>query len=178
MDSWPLQASGIIMSTASGSGRPAITRNSSTLSKMAESLPPSMTMGTIFLRSSPRSAERQIGGRPADEDLPEDGLDGTGGRRHRGVVGRHIAPPEHALSLFGHDLFEDGLALCTLAWVPGEEHESGAVVTRRGQGDAEPAALAEQEGMGHLDQDAGAVPRIDLAAAGPAVQQVLQHGEH
>src|SRR6058998_294056 len=89
----------------------------------------------------------------------------------------HIAPPEDALSLFGHDVFEDGLALCALAWVPGEEHEPGAVLTRRGQGDAEPAALAAEERVGHLDQDAGAVPRVDFAAAGPAVQQVLQHGE-
>ena len=34
-----------------------MTRNSSTLSKTAESLPPSTTIGTIFLRSSPRTAE-------------------------------------------------------------------------------------------------------------------------
>ena len=51
------------MSTARGSGRPAITRNSSTLSKTAESLPPSTTIGTIFLRSSPSSAEWQSGSR-------------------------------------------------------------------------------------------------------------------
>src|SRR3972149_4337592 len=51
MDSWPLHGSGIIMSTAWGRGRPAITRNSRTLSKIAESLPPSSTMGRIFLRS-------------------------------------------------------------------------------------------------------------------------------
>src|SRR6266545_3924545 len=38
-----------------------------------------------------------------------------------------------------------------------------------------PAALADEEGMRHLDQDAGAVSRIDVAAAGAAVHQVLQH---
>ena len=51
------------MSTASGNGRPAITRNSSTLSKTAESLPPSTTTGMIFLRSSPSTEERQIASR-------------------------------------------------------------------------------------------------------------------
>ncbi len=40
-----------------------MTRNSSTLSKTAESQPPSITIGTIFLRSSPSSAERHSASR-------------------------------------------------------------------------------------------------------------------
>ena len=42
---------------ACGSGRPAITSSSSTLSKIALSLPPSRMIGTIFFRSSPSRSD-------------------------------------------------------------------------------------------------------------------------
>ena len=57
MLSWPAQGSGIIMRIACGSDRPVITRNSSTLSKVAVSLPPSRMIGRIFCRSSPRRSD-------------------------------------------------------------------------------------------------------------------------
>ena len=47
--------SGIIIRTACGSVRPAITSSSSTLSKVAVSLPPGRITGRIFARSSPRT---------------------------------------------------------------------------------------------------------------------------
>jgi hypothetical protein len=47
-------------------------------------------------------------------------------------------------------------------------------VTRGGQGEAEPAALAREEGVRHLDEDARAVPGIDLAAAGSPVEEILE----
>jgi len=50
-------------------------------------------------------------------------------------------------------------------------------VTRRGQREAESAALALEELVRHLDEDAGSVARVHLAAAGAAVQEVLEHGE-
>src|SRR5436305_402210 len=43
------------------------------------------------------------------------------------------------------------------------------------QGDAEPAALLAEEPVGDLEQDAGTVARVWLAAAGAAVQEVDQH---
>ena len=49
--------SGIIIRMACGSGRPAITSSSSTLSKIALSLPPSRTIGAIFFRSSPSRSD-------------------------------------------------------------------------------------------------------------------------
>ena len=49
--------SGIIISMACGSDRPAITSSSSTLSKMALSLPPSRMIGRIFFRSSPSASD-------------------------------------------------------------------------------------------------------------------------
>ena len=58
-----------------------------------------------------------------------------------------------------------------------KEDESGAVVPGRGQVDAERCALAHEEGVRHLNEDARAVARIDLAAAGAAVEEVLEHLE-
>jgi len=53
MLSWPLHGSGMSMLTASSIGRPASTSNSSTLSNVAESLPPSRITGLILSRSGP-----------------------------------------------------------------------------------------------------------------------------
>src|SRR5262249_3737657 len=64
-----------------------------------------------------------------------------------------------------------------LPGIAGQEDESGAVVTGAGQRNPEPAALALEKRVGHLDHDAGAVARVDLTPAGSAVQQVLQHGQ-
>ena len=49
--------SGIIIRIACGSDRPVMTRNSSTLSKVAVSLPPSRMTGRIFFRSSPSTSD-------------------------------------------------------------------------------------------------------------------------
>ena len=64
-----------------------------------------------------------------------------------------------------------------LGGIARQEDQADPVVTGGGKRDAEPAALAGQEGVGHLDGDARAVPGIDLASAGSAVQEVLEHGE-
>jgi hypothetical protein len=48
-------------------------------------------------------------------------------------------------------------------------------MSRARQSNAERRAFAGEEGVGHLDQDARTVPGVDLAPAGPAVQEVLQH---
>ena len=61
-----------------------------------------------------------------------------------------------------------------LLGVARQEDEPGAVLAGRRQGDAEPGALAAQEPVRHLEQDAGAVAGVRLAAAGAAVQEVDQ----
>ena len=63
--SWPGHGSGIIIRMACGSERPVMTRNSSTLSNVAVSLPPSRMIGRIFFRSSPSSVglEQRLRGR-------------------------------------------------------------------------------------------------------------------
>ena len=57
----------------------------------------------------------------------------------------------------------------------GKEDDARAVASRAGQGEAGPLALLGQEAVRHLDQDAGAVAGVLLAAAGPAVLEVQQH---
>src|SRR5438093_1600263 len=125
MPSCPAQGSGIIIRMAWGSERPVITRNSSTLSNVAVSLPPSRRIGRIFARSAARiglvldaladhvqlaleagriiisGACRRRAAR--DENLFEDRLDRRRARSNRAVVGRHVAPPEQVLPFLGHD---------------------------------------------------------------------------
>ena len=116
-------------------------------------------------------------GGPADEDLVDDRLDRARARSDGGVVGGHPPPAEDGLPLFSHHRLEHGAAAGGLARVAGQEDEAGPVVTGGGQGEAEPAALAREEGVRHLDEDARAVPGVDLAAAGAAVEEILEHLE-
>ena len=53
-----------------------------------------------------------------------------------------------------------------------QEDQPDAVLAGRGQLDALPLAGRLEEACGHLDQDAGAVAGVLLAAAGPAVLEV------
>ena len=69
MLSWPAHGSGIIISSACGSERPVMTRNSRTLSNVAVSLPPSRMTGSTFRRSSPSTLRAQqplAGAHPVD----------------------------------------------------------------------------------------------------------------
>ena len=59
--------------------------------------------------------------------------------------------------------------------VAGQEDDADAVAAGGGQGDAELVALLGQEAVRHLQEDAGAVAGVLLAAAGAAVLQVEQH---
>ncbi len=61
-----------------------------------------------------------------------------------------------------------------LLGVTRQEHEAAAVVLGRRQGDAQAGALTAEELVRHLDQDAGAVAGVRLAAAGAAMEQVDQ----
>ncbi len=116
-------------------------------------------------------------GAPGNEDLLDQGLDGACAWPDRGIVDRHRAPAQNRLPLFSGHRLEHGPAPRRLGRVAGQEYEAGAVVPGCGQGDAELAALPGEEGVRHLDQDAGAVSGIDLTPAGSAVEEVLEHLE-
>src|SRR4030066_140235 len=57
------------------------------------------------------------------------------------------------------------------------EEEPGPVVPAAGEADAQGGALVHEELVRDLDENAGAVAGIHLAAAGAAVVQVLQGGD-
>src|SRR5215475_1762400 len=67
---------------------------------------------------------------------------------------------------------QEGADAVTLLGIPREEHDPAAVLAGRRERDAQPGALAPQELVGHLKQDAGAVAGVRLAPARAAVQQV------
>ena len=64
---------------------------------------------------------------------------------------------------------------CSRGWrLHGQERHADAVLAGRRQGEAELGALAREELVRDLDQDAGAVAGFRIAAAGAAVGQVDQ----
>src|SRR5262249_59168655 len=103
-------------------------------------------------------------GSPCDEDLLEGGLDGLRARPDGRVVRGYRAPAEDRLAFLGDDGLERGAAARGLGRIPRQEDEAGSVMPRGREGNAERRALAGEEAVRHLDQDARAVPRIGLAA--------------
>ena len=108
----------------------------------------------------------------ADEHLPDDRLDGNRARPDLPVVGWHVAPAEQVLPFLGDEPLEKPLGHLAVMRLARQEHEPDAVFSfgrkRKGR------HLAE-EPIGNLQQDAGAVAGVGLAAARAAVPQVHQH---
>ena len=122
--------------------------------------------------------ERQVVvdvGAAGDEHLPHERLAGARSLAEHAVVGRHSAPAEHGQAFRLHDLLELLLDLATDRRVARQEDDAAAVLAGRGQRDTRLAAHFFIEGMRHLQQHPCAVARVDFAAAGPAVVQVLQY---
>ncbi len=126
-----------------------------------------------------RGAWRRRAWRARDEELLEHGLDGDSARPHEPVIGRNIAPAENELALVNHDLLDDRLDPLTNRRIAREKHQAGPVAALRRQREPQALGLFAEEPIGHLNQDAGAISRVGLASARPAVQQVdkqLQRG--
>ncbi len=115
--------------------------------------------------------------RPADEELPEDGLRGDRAGTQAAVVGRHVAPAEQPLSLFGDNVRNGGFHQPPRLIVAREEHQPGAIGALGRQVDVEAGCLPAEEPVRDLNQDAGAVSRVGFAAAGAAVLEVDEHLE-
>ena len=130
---------------------------------------------TYSLRSKTHASGVRPAGRARlagrDEDLAEYRLDGDGARSNRAVVGRDVAPADHALSLFGRDPLEE-LLESSAGPSPRAVGRSGRRRIRRPRqrhrGDL------PQERIGNLQQHARAVAGVDLAATRPPVLQVLE----
>ena len=117
------------------------------------------------------------GGAAADEHVLDRRLDRARGRSHGAVVGGHRAPPEERLPFLGHDGGEQRAAPRGLGGIAGKEDEPGSVALGGGESDPERGALAREEGVRDLDEDARAVTRVDFTATGAAVEEVLEHLE-
>src|SRR5207245_4156013 len=86
-------------------------------------------------------------------------------------------PAGEVLALLIDDRGQERANAVTLLRVPRQEHEPAAVLPRRRQGDPQAIALAPQELVRHLEQDAGAIAGIRLAAARAPVQEVDENLE-
>jgi hypothetical protein len=70
------------------------------------------------------------------------------------------------------DLLKGHLQLAALPGIPGQVDHAHAILTWRRQGDPHTLGLAGQELVRHLDEDAGTVACVGLAAARAAVVQI------
>ena len=114
-------------------------------------------------------------GRALDEHLAHERLAGARGLAEHAVVGGHGAPAEHVQAFGLHDLLEALFDLAADGGVARQEDDAAAVLAGGGQLDARLPADFVVEGVRHLQQDARAVARVDLGAAGTAMVQVLEH---
>ena len=80
--------------------------------------------------------------------------------------------PSTVRPFFAHDAFDNALALQALLAFHRQENHAHAVFARRRQREAEARAFAREKLVRNLDQDARAVARFRIAAAGAAVRQV------
>jgi hypothetical protein len=127
-----------------------------------------------------QALERHAGdpGAPAGhEELGEGGHHAAGRGTERGVVDRHLAPPEDREALLVGDLLDAPPGGRHRLGVAGQERGADGVRTCGGQLEAELGGDLAQERVGHLEQDPGAVTGVDLGAGGAAVVEVAQGGE-
>ena len=111
----------------------------------------------------------------ADEDLADDRLGLTHQRAHlHGRVDRDVAPAEDALALGAHGALEFLLAGQSRGAFFWQEDHADAVLAGRRQGHALAGHLGAIEGVGDLDENAGAVAEELVGAGGAAVIEVEQ----
>src|SRR2546428_2783307 len=110
--------------------------------------------------------------RSPDEHLLDIRLDRECRGAEQVIVGGAVARAEQPPALLLDDRVEERPHLIALLWVPREEHETAAVLLGPGQGDGKPVTLPAEELVRRLEQDAGAVARVRLAAARAPVEQV------
>ena len=129
--------------------------------------------------AAPRRACARSLSPPAAPGLQKDLLDvGLRAARHapnRGAVHRRIAPAHHLEALFADDLFHHAFALQPLQLAHRQKHHAHRVAARRRQLHPQLGALPGKELVRNLNQHAGAVAGLRIAAAGSAMLQVLQH---
>ena len=114
-------------------------------------------------------------GGPADEHLAHDGLRGGGGGPQGLVVGGDLAPAQQLQAHLVEDAPQHQLHGRVAMPFLLEEAHAHRVVAGAGQVDAQRGALAQQEGVWELHQDAGAIAGVGLRPARTAVVEVHEH---
>src|SRR5262249_52460634 len=107
-----------------------------------------------------------------DENLADDRLDGFGRGAEQGVLRWYGPPAEHRVPLFTYNLLEQLLALPPVVRIRRQEHHADAVFAVGRQLDFELIAFLGEEPVWSLQQDAGPIAGVLLAAAGAAMLQV------
>ena len=108
----------------------------------------------------------------ADEDLLDVGPRGAGDAADGVVVDGRVAPAEHGQAFLAHDALQDAFGEEAFVAFDRQEDHADAVLARRRESEAEAVTLTGEEGVGDLDEDAGAVTGVGVAAGGAAVGQV------
>src|SRR5688572_1956488 len=119
--------------------------------------------GTV-LRSGPTNM--------ADEDVLEARFDGSRGCPYKPIVSRQIAPAEEPLSLFVNDLLDQLFDRGACRRIARKKNCADAVFSFRRKRDPEVFCFLPEEFVRNLNKNPGAVARVDLAAAGAAMEQI------
>ncbi len=129
----------------------------------------------VKLALEPVLVHRQFA--PADEELPDQ-------RRHLGrqftglgKVHRDVAPAQEDLVLFPDGLFDRPFAPAPVLGFTRQEDHAHGVFARVRKRYAAQSALPLEEGVGQLEQQAGPVTRVGIAAAGAAVLEIYQYAD-
>ena len=107
----------------------------------------------------------------ADEELADDGHPGQGGRSGAGRLHRDVAPAGQPESLVVAGGGDECLAVCASRGVLREEDHPHPVGPGRREREG---GVAAEEGVGELDQDAGAVAAQRIRTGGPTVAEVAE----
>ena len=109
-----------------------------------------------------------------DEDLLHRRLGVQGGLAQAFAAGGDDSPAQHVLAEFLEGALEDLLDLGVRALVQRKEAHAHGVLAGFGQVDPDLGAFLQEESMGQLRQDAGAVAGLLLGSARTAVIQIDQ----
>ena len=113
-------------------------------------------------------------GATADKHLPDHRLGRLDALAQAGIVNRNVAPAEDDLPFLGDILLDPFLADLSALGRLGQEDHAHAVITGGRQFDAGFGSFGAQKGVGHLEQDAGAVALQRVGADRAAMIQILQ----
>ena len=139
--------------------------------------------GNLVFRAAADAVKQALEGllvealRTAEEELLDIGLGAAGFAADGVAIDGRIAPAEDSEALLLGNALEDAFALQTVVLFHGQEAHGHAVGAGFGQGYAQFSAFARKEGVGNLNEDAGAVAGLRVAARGAAMGEVDEHLE-